>query len=792
MMKKNFFLTAKPVWPNISHTEMNYVVGFHALINTKELAPTYLNIAAATLYRICVNGEFVGYGPARAAKNHFRVDSINLTDKLSAECNIVTIEVVVYNTQTSYIMEQEPFLLAEIVSNNCVLASTNGEGSLFNAHRLTERVQQTPRYSLQRGFVEYYRLAESNNSWKTNSNCTIEMLPLNVLKDKLLLDRSLDYPDYQLLTPTTLLKKAEILVDKEKDSSWRPMFTRMVGKITKGFEDPDVVVNPVELLNKTVPIKTIELNEPFNRHSPYEIQSNTSLLLEFKKNFSGFIGATVEVEEDTNLYFVFDEALIDGDVDLKRAQVNTVIGYDLKKGQYKIESLEVYTFKFLKLINFTGKCLIHELYLREYTNPDTHAAAFECSQKEINELFQAGIETYRQNSVDLFTDCPSRERGGYLCDSYFTAKAANMISGNTKVEDNFLENYLLAESFDRLPNGMIPMCYPADIKVNYRDFSSPYGMYIPNWSLWFIIQLKEYAKRNPSSPLIPRLKAKVLGIIGFFEAYLNEDGLLENLPGWVFIEWSKANDYVEGVNYPSNMLYAASLEIVGTMYKMDSYLEQSNRIKETIRRQSFDGEFFIDNAIRVEGSLEATKNKTEVCQYYAFFFGIATESTYEKLWSTLIHDFGPIRKKTASYPEVGYANAFIGNFLRLDLLSNAGLINQWLQESTQYFGHMVDLTGTLWEHDDIAASCNHGFGSYVVYWIYKNILGVEQIDRESKKVVLCFHEHGITQYKGRLPVLKDFIEIEVEKKDQLHCKVKLPEGFELETVNNTSLDIFFG
>lgn len=789
MMNKFIFSTAKPVWPEISNTKMNYVIGFRTIIKPNGQVPTFLNVTASTLYRISINGEFIGYGPARAAKNYFRVDSIDITGKLLSQCNIVTIEVVVYNTQTSYIMEQEPFLQAEILRNNCVIASTHGEGSQFTAHLLTQRVQKTPRYSLQRGFVEYYRLSESDFLWKTDSSYSFEELPLLILKERSLLDRSVCYPEYQIIRPNTLIKKTDILVDKKTDASWRPAFTRMVGKITKGFEDNKVEVNPVEMLNKIVPTKITEINEFVKEHIFYPMMGYTSVLFSFGKNYSGFIGATIEVEEDTQVYFIFDEVLTDDDVDIKRGQVNNIVGYELKKGRYQLETLEVYTLKYLKVINFNGKCNIQELFIREYANPDTHYATFECTKEDISQLFHAGIETFRQNSVDLFTDCPSRERGGYLCDSFFTARAAFIISGNTKVEDNFIENYLLAENFDRLPEGMIPMCYPADVKVNYRDFSSPYGMYIPNWSLWFIIQLNDYAKRNHSSSLIPRLRSRVLGIIRFFESYLNEDGLLENLPGWIFVEWSKANDYVQGVNYPSNMLYAASLEIVGNLYKIESFVEQSNKIKEIILKQSYDGEFFADNAIREDDILKVTKNKSEVCQYYAFFFGLATEHTHQKLWYRLVHEFGIIREKTNAYLDVAKANAFIGNFLRLELLSNAGLINQWIYEATQYFNHMITLTGTLWEHNDITASCNHGFGSYVVYWIYKKILGVDQIDYESKKIYLHIYEHDIAYYKGSIPVQNGYLEIEINKKDLIYCKVKLPSGYKLETVNHTCMEL---
>ena len=30
---------------------------------------------------------------------------------------------------------------------------------------------------------------------------------------------------------------------------------------------------------------------------------------------------------------------------------------------------------------------------------------------------------------------------------------------------------------------------------------------------------------------------------------------------------------------------------------------------------------------------------------------------------------------------------------------------------------MAEQTGTLWEHMGASASCNHGFASYVLYWL---------------------------------------------------------------------------
>ena len=71
-------------------------------------------------------------------------------------------------------------------------------------------------------------------------------------------------------------------------------------------------------------------------------------------------------------------------------------------------------------------------------------------------------------------DCPSRERAGWLCDSFFTSRTEYALTGRSTVEHAFLDNFLMPERFEFLPDGMLPMCYPAD--HNDRTF-------IPNWAI---------------------------------------------------------------------------------------------------------------------------------------------------------------------------------------------------------------------------------------------------------------------------------------------------------------------
>ena len=80
-------------------------------------------------------------------------------------------------------------------------------------------------------------------------------------------------------------------------------------------------------------------------------------------------------------------------------------------------------------------------------------------------------------------------------------------------------------------------------------------------------------------------------------------------------------------------------------------------------------------------------------------------------------DFGPQRKKTLLYPEIAFANALNGNYLRMELLYEDHQYEKVIGEMIGYFEGMAKETGTLWEHDSSVASCNHGFASHVIYWL---------------------------------------------------------------------------
>lgn len=770
---------AVPVWADGREKELNLNLGFRAIFTAKTGQDVKIKISASTIYRVFINGKFIGSGPARAAHGYFRIDEYPVGQFVKEGENILAIEVAGYNINSYYTLDQPSFLLAETEINGKVVLAT-GSGQDFEAFQMKERLQKVERYSFQRPFSEYYRMKEGYDRWRTSSKITVEKLKLTQFPTVRLLSRNVAMPEFEIQEPIIIHSKGTVKKIIPKNYHKDRALTG-IGKTLKGFTEEELEVYPVsQEIQEIVTASQEVINKTIISGEKWRLKKDEYNIYDFGTNFSGFIGTRLKCSETTRLILYFDEILIDGDVKTKQRQSDICnhIVYELQPGEYDLETLESYTFKYLKVIVLKGECQIEKIYLREFAYPDNKKAFFASSNDKLNKIFNAAKQTFRQNAVDVFMDCPSRERAGWLCDSYFSSITERELTGHSAVSYNFLENYALPERFAFLPEGMIPMCYPAD----HND-----GNFIPNWSLWFILQVEDYARHGGDPELIARLKPRIEKLLTYFSGFENEDGLLEKLERWVFVEWSKANEFVQDVNYPTNMLYSAALASAGSLYGNTEWIKKAEDIRKTVLHQSYNGDFFVDNAVRENGKLKITGNTTEVCQYYAFFFNLATPDSHPELWKKLVYEFGPDRNDTVAYPDVFRANAFMGNYMRMDILSRYNLQSRLIMEIQDFFYPMADKTGTLWEHMQSYASCNHGFASYIGHVLYRDILGIKDIDYMNKNITIRFTDLTLEWCKGSIPVGEEVIELEWSRSNNtIQYALQIPLGYNVKIENESS------
>lgn len=748
------FQSAVPVWPEGREREKNLFVGFRANFDATNADNALLRVTGGTVYRIFLNGAFLGYGPARGPHGWDRVDEWSLQGKCRPGKNCVAIEVAGYNVNSFYLLDQPAYLRAEIVAGDRVLAATRpAPGADAFEALILPRIQKVPRYSFQRPFGEAYTLRRDTLAWRTGG-AGLPAAPLAAQAGRNLLPRIAFYPTFNLNRSGRPIKRGTVKANPAHPN-FHDRAIDQIGPKLGGYPRNELTRVPIDEILK---LECATMTEIDGDPAALSLTDNTFVILDWGLNDTGFVGAAVHCDQPCRIYLTFDEILSNGDVNPTRMGCSNVVSWDLTEpGDYALETFEPYTMRYAKVTVTGGACTFGSPYLRGYKNPATARARFTSSDPALNAIFAAARETFIQNAVDVFTDCPSRERAGWLCDSFFIGRVNALLCGNTDSERLFFQNYQLAERFPKIADGMVAMCYPSD----HYD-----GVFIPNWSMWFIIELDEYLARSGDRAMVDALKPRVLGLIAFYKKYLNSDGLLEKLPSWVFVEWSRANSLVQDVSYPSNMTYAEVLSCVARLYNLPEYEAEAEKIRETIRKQSYNGTWFVDNAVRQkDGTLKLSGESTETCQYYAFFFKTATPQRYPELWAKLRDDFGPQRHQTRKHPSIHFANAFIGNYLRLEILSREGLSAQILNESKGYFMKMAQSTGTLWENDTPTASCNHGFASHVAVMLMRDILGIRAIDHAAKTITLAFADVPLERCEGTVPVGAEQLSVRWRKAD---------------------------
>lgn len=711
-MENYTFQKAVPVWEAGSGTVMNRWLQFRT--EAKGGQPVVLALTGSSAYVVKVNGVFAAFGPARSAHGFYRVDELPLTALCDREKNVITVTVMGYNCTSFYHLCQPSFLCAELICGGEVTAFTNGEG--FTARLMTEHEEKVERFSFQRPFVEVYNLDSSYQAFETEADVsdvpTVTLIPT---EKRRFIKRGSHLNTYGHIPVKKLVRRGSFdFRAPDYDMRYQRHILNISEKMT-GFRLDELSTNSlVEAASvQTRQMETLDLPE-----DGANLADGEFAVFEMERNTTGQVELNVSCDRDVKVLVTYGELLEkEGSepVDFRHAGTVCVTVWRLKKGEYRLSTIEPYTGMYIKVAAVGGNVKVSRLGMN-YFGADEPRKEYAGNDPVLKEIFDAAVATYRQNTFTIFMDCPSRERAGWLCDSFFTSRTEWTLTGKSEVERVFLENFLLPEKFRWIPEGMLPMCYPAD---------TPDGNFIPNWAMWYVIELDEYFGRTGDQELIDRARDRVYGLLSYFKPFENEYGLLEKLKKWVFVEWSRSNDLVQDVSFPSNMLYARMLQSAAQLYGDVALLEKSERIHKAINDLAFMGTFYCDNAIRGEdGKLKISGEATESCQYYAFFCGTATFESRPELWQILLNDFGPERiadwphfREDAKWKEVSPSNAFIGDFLRLELIFRSGEREKLIENIKGFFRKMAETTGTLWENETSNASCNHGFASHVLYWM---------------------------------------------------------------------------
>ena len=234
----------------------------------------------------------------------------------------------------------------------------------------------------------------------------------------------------------------------------------------------------------------------------------------------------------TRLFLAFDEILTNSDVDFKRLGCVNIVAYELEPGSYELESFEPYTLRYLKLIVLDGDCDVQTVPARIRRSRRRGRISPPATSGSTGSSPRAARRSARTRWTCSWI--ARRASGPAGCATASSPPAwPTTCAATPRIEQNFFENFQLPPKFAFLPDGMLPMCYPG--RSQRRRVHPELGAVVRRATGGV-----PRAQRRPRD-WWTRSRPRVLRLFDFFKRYENDDGLLEKLPSWVFVEWSKAN-----------------------------------------------------------------------------------------------------------------------------------------------------------------------------------------------------------------------------------------------------------
>ena len=165
---------------------------------------------------------------------------------------------------------------------------------------------------------------------------------------------------------------------------------------------------------------------------------------------------------------------------------------------------------------------LHQLVLNENRYPHENESIFDGGDAELEGVIRLAVRGIQMCTHETYMDCPYYEQLMYDGDTRLELLTTDILTRDDRLVKRAIELF----DYSRRNWGFVNERYPA-----YEPQHSP------TFSLIWALMVSDYAQWRNDPAFV---KARTIGLrsmLEHFEPYVNGDGLLENLPGWPFMDW---------------------------------------------------------------------------------------------------------------------------------------------------------------------------------------------------------------------------------------------------------------
>lgn len=492
------------------------------LPDVPEAAPARLT--ADSRYVLWVNGREVGRGPSRSQPYRLRYDSYDLAPYLVAGRNVIAVLVTYYGHATSF---WQPAPAG--ASTDAVLvfeATIGGENVVtdeaWRVQRSAAWTVATPQSGLEGVPVEILDARKLPQGWRDADFDDTSWIHAAVVATShiggLAQTRPPTYPFGRLLPRRISALRGDIVAPARMlDSSSRPApewhADHPVPRVTQGLLE-----EPSEIGATRLPA-TFDVGGGRVHH----------LAFDFGRIVAGFVELDVDAPAGTVVELHFREKEFRPELAGAGLEPATGARYVARGEDDSFAGIELNGLRYVHLLVHAphkATVTVRRLEVREHLYPRTGGAYFHSDDPTLDALYRAGVRTVQLNSLDSYTDCPTREQRAWVGD----AVVHQMVDLATNEDWGLARNYLELSDSPR-SDGILPMVAVGEIEASG-------GLTIPDWSLSWVHGVHVQYWHDGDLDAMSRHLPTIERVLRWYTNYVDEGGTIADVPEWNLVDWA--------------------------------------------------------------------------------------------------------------------------------------------------------------------------------------------------------------------------------------------------------------
>ncbi|WEG11747.1 family 78 glycoside hydrolase catalytic domain [Pullulanibacillus sp. KACC 23026] len=358
-----------------------------------------------------------------------------------------------------------------------------------------------------------------------------------------------------------------------------------------------------------------------------------------------------------------------------------------------------------QILDIKGKFIYPEL---------NQIGTFNTSDEMINQIHSMILQAVLSNTKSVFTDCPHREKLGWLEQVHLVGPA-------------IMYNYQIAPLLTKvindirdaqLPNGMIPTTAP-----EYVAFTEPWDIFrhSVSWAATYILIPWELYRKFGDIRLLIDHYENMKKYIDYVSAKADHDIVKDGLGDWYDIgEKPPGFSQVTPVALPETAMY---YHIVDVFTKICDLIDRPNdqmrytRLKQNIKAAY--NEAFFNNQTKQYGS------ESQASTAMSLVFGLVNKEDEDHVFQHLVDDIEKHQyHTTAGDIAHRYVLAVLDRFDRSDLIYKMSQNTDHPSYGFQIINGATTLT-EAWDGPISKTSQNHFMLGHIEEWFFKNLAGLD-------------------------------------------------------------------